>query len=231
MIGIIGAMDKEVNDIIALMSEVKKQEVAGMIFHAGILNGCKVVVVRSGIGKVNSAACTQILIDKFDVEKIIDTGIAGGLAEKVNIGDIVISKDAIQHDFDTTIFGDQPGEITNMHIREFPADDELIDIAKKSCDEAVPDVIYHVGRILTGDQFISNDDVKARLREVFDGTCAEMEGAAIAHVAYINRVPFVIIRAISDKAGSDAYIAYDEFQDEAINRFVKLLYTMVSKLA
>lgn len=196
MIGIIGAMEEEVKALADMMSGVETATAAGMVFKKGQFKGKDVVVVRSGIGKVNAAVCTQILADKYNVDCVINTGVAGSLKNEINIGDIVISSDAIQHDMDATGFGYKMGVIPRMPVSVFEADRKLIDAARAACSEAVPEIGVFEGRVVSGDQFITDKDTKKRLVETFAAYCTEMEGAAIAQAAYLNNIPFLIIRAI-----------------------------------
>lgn len=230
MIGIIGAMDEEVSQIIEAMSVEREETKASMTFKAGKLNGKDVVVVRSGIGKVNAAACTQILIDDFNADCVINTGIAGSLKAVIDIGDVVISSDVLHHDMDATGFGYPLGQIPRMDTLSFNADERLVYLAKDACKKAVPQIGVHVGRIVSGDQFISDKSVKERIIANFDGFCTEMEGAAIAQVAYINSIPFVIIRAISDKADDSATVDYPTFEKNAIANSVALIKELVSTI-
>jgi len=228
--GIIGAMEEEV----ALLKEKMDVEVvvkkASMEFYQGRLNGREVVVVRSGIGKVNAGLCAQILVDVFHVDKLINTGIAGSLKAEINIGDIVISSDALQHDVDARNFGYERGQIPRMDVLAFPADEELIAQAKAACEEVCPELGVHVGRVVTGDQFIAERSVKEGIASWTDGFCTEMEGAAIAQTAYLNRVPFVILRAISDKADDSATMDYPTFERLAIANSVKLVENFISRI-
>ena len=229
-IGIIGAMEEE----IALLKEKMEIEVivkkASMEFYQGTLNNHEIVVVRSGIGKVNAGLCAQILIDVFHVNRLINTGIAGSLKADIDIGDIVISSDALQHDMDARNFGYARGEIPRMDTVSFPADSDLISIAKTACEEANPDIKVFVGRIVTGDQFIAERTVKNEIASWTEGYCTEMEGAAIAQAAYLNKVPFVIVRAISDKADDSASMDYPTFEQQAILHSVKLIEAFVSRI-
>lgn len=225
--GIIGAMELEVEQLKSKMTVSNIVKKAGMEFYEGTLNGASVVVVRSGIGKVNAALCVQILVDLFEVTHIINTGVAGSLNAALDIGDILISKDAIHHDMDTTIFGYQLGEIPQMGTREFQADERLMSLAKSSCEKVNEGIHAIVGRVVSGDQFISSKEVKERLIVNFQGDCAEMEGASIAHGAYLNKVPFVIIRAISDKADDSAEMDYPSFERAAAAHSAKLVEDMV----
>lgn len=229
-IGIIGAMPEEVEQLIGQMTDSEKKTMAGMDFYNGSLWGKKVVVVKSGIGKVNMAACTQILASIYGVDALINTGVAGGLYGPINIGDIVISSDTLQHDMDATGFGYDPGVIPQMEQSVFHGDQNLIVKAKEACEEVNPEISVYVGRVLSGDQFISSDEKKNNLIQQFQGYCAEMEGAAMAQVAYLNQIPFVVIRAISDKADHSATMNYNEFEEQAIIHTVRLLKAMFAKL-
>ena len=229
-IGIIGAMDLEVEHLKSEIQISRIVDKAGMEFYTGTLKGVDVVIVRSGIGKVNAGLCAQILADVFQVTHIINTGVAGSLNTKLDIGDILISKDALYHDMDVRIFGYQLGEVPQMGCREFKADKAMIEAAVSSCKEVNPDIHVEVGRILSGDQFISDKAKKETLIADFQGDCTEMEGAAIAHSAYLNKIPFVIIRAISDKADDSAEMDYPTFEREAAKHSAKLVEHMITLL-
>ena len=222
-VGIIGAMEQEVARLKEVMENVKITTRAGMDFYEGILEDKKVVVVQSGIGKVNAGMCTQILADLFQVEAVINTGIAGSLDARIDIGDMVISTDAVHHDMDATIFGDAIGQVPRMDTRTFPADPHLVELAVKANEKANPQIHTFTGRVASGDQFISSGEVKARIVENFQALCTEMEGAGIAHAAYLNKVSYVIIRAISDKADNSATMDYPEFEKQAIAHSVALV--------
>lgn len=229
-IGIIGAMELEVETLKAEMTILRIEKKAGMEFYEGTLGGTEVVIVRSGVGKVNAALCTQILADLFSVTHIINTGVAGSLNAKLDIGDILISTDALHHDVDATIFGYQPGEVPQLGRREFPADLGLAELAKTACEKVNPDIHAVLGRVLSGDQFISSDEVKRKLLREYQGDCTEMEGAAIAHGAYLNGIPFVIIRAISDKADNSAEMEYPAFEAAAAKHSAALVKELVKNL-
>lgn len=228
--GIIGAMELEVETLKSKMTVSRIVKKAGMEFFEGSLNGAQAVIVRSGVGKVNAALCVQILVDLFEVTHIINTGVAGSLNAKLDIGDILISRDALHHDVDATIFGYRPGEVPQLGIREFPADDRLVQLAKASCERVNADCHAVIGRVVSGDQFISNREVKEKLIAGFQGDCAEMEGASIAHGAYLNQVPFVIIRAISDKADDSAEMDYPTFERAAALHSAALVEDMVASI-
>jgi adenosylhomocysteine nucleosidase len=227
MLGIIGAMDEEVAKIKEQLTDVQVESRAAMDFYKGKLDGREVVVVRSGIGKVNAAMCAQILADVYHVSGIINTGIAGSLRAEINIGDIVLSSDAIQHDMDATSFGYELGQVPRVDTFSFQADEKLIALAKDCCARVNPEIQTFVGRVVTGDQFISDKAKKEWLIRTFDGYCTEMEGAAIAQASYLNKVPFLIVRAISDKADDSASVDYPVFEAQAIAHSVNLLTEMV----
>lgn len=230
MIGIIGAMEDEVAQLKKSMEIEETTEVASLSFCRGKLSGREIVVVRSGIGKVNAAICTQILVDQFHVDVIINTGIAGSLDAEIDIGDIVISTDAVEHDMDASIFGDPIGQIPQMDTFSFPADESLVKLAKEVNEKANPDVHTWIGRVVSGDQFVSSGEKKEQLIRVFDAKCTEMEGAAIAHAAYLNKISCVIIRAISDKADNSAVVDYPAFEAAAIRHSVRLIEALVSEI-
>lgn len=230
MIGIIGAMEEEVAALKAKMIIEELRVIAGMEFCKGICEGHSAVVVRSGIGKVNAAVCTQILCDVYDVEAIINTGVAGSLKNEINIGDIVLSVDALQHDMDATGFGYDPGIIPRMETSVFEGDPALIALAEKICQEVNPEIQVFKGRVVSGDQFISDRQVKERIVQLFHGYCTEMEGAAIAQAAWLNHVPYLVIRAISDKADGSAEMDYSEFEMKAIEHTVRLVTGMLQNM-
>ena len=230
MLGIIGAMDEEVAQIKEHMENVRVETRASMDFYQGTLHGHPVVVVRSGIGKVNAAICAQILADRYQVDAIINTGIAGSLNADINIGDIVLSTDTVEHDMDAVSFGYPLGQIPRMDTLSFVADEKLRAVAKRVCEQVNPEVRVFEGRVVSGDQFISDKDRKQWLVENFAGYCTEMEGAAIAHTAYLNEIPFLVIRAISDKADDSASVDYPVFEAKAIEHSVKLLLALCREL-
>ena len=223
MVGIIGAMEEEVRELIEDMTECEMQEKASMKFYKGQLYGKEAVVVQSGIGKVNAGICTQILADFYQVDQLINTGVAGSLDAEINIGDIVVSTDLVHHDMDAVNFGYPLGQIPQMDTFSFKADERLVELAEKACHEVNPEIQVFRGRIVSGDQFIADKAVKNRITENFQGYCTEMEGAAIAQAAYLNDVPFVVLRAISDKADDSASMDYPTFEAQAAEHCVKLV--------
>ena len=228
-IGVIGAMEVEVALLRDQLSEVEMLEQAGMEFCSGRMGECDVVIARSGVGKVNAAVCAQAMIDLLGVTHIINTGVAGSLDARIDIGDVVISTDAVHHDVDVTIFGYAPGQIPRMEP-SFPADPVLADALAEGVAQVVPDIRVFRGRVLSGDQFVCSDEVKQRLRETFDGLCCEQEGAAIAQTCHINGIPFAIVRAISDKADGSDEVDYDEFEVIAAERSARIVAHVLESL-
>ena len=229
-IGIIGAMEVEVAILKEKMEDVRIIKKASMDFYEGILAGKKVVVVRSGIGKVNAGICAQILADVFSVDAIINTGIAGSLNKNINIGDIVLSTDVVQHDMDATGFGYRKGQIPQMPVFFFNADDNLRRLAAEVCKEVNPDIQVFEGRIASGDQFVCDQDVKNRIVSEFSAYATEMEGAAIGQAAYLNEIPFLVVRAISDKADGSVQMDYSEFEKAAVDHSVRLTLNMLARI-
>ena len=229
-IGIIGAMEVEVAILKEKMEDVRIIKKASMDFYEGILAGKKVVVVRSGIGNVNAGICAQILADVFSVDAIINTGIAGSLNKNINIGDIVLSTDVVQHDMDATGFGYRKGQIPQMPVFFFNADDNLRRLAAEVCKEVNPDIQVFEGRIASGDQFVCDQDVKNRIVSEFSAYATEMEGAAIGQAAYLNEIPFLVVRAISDKADGSAQMDYSEFEKAAVDHSVRLTLNMLARI-
>lgn len=229
-LGIIGAMDSEVRALQESLTDASECTASGMIFRSGKLHQTDAVVVKCGMGKVNAAMCVQILKDRFDVTHIINTGVAGSLDAKLCIGDIVISTEAVQHDFDLSPIGFRKGEIPPFGLIAFPADPELQRIAKQAAQTLEDDVKAYSGRICSGDQFISGNDQKQKITDTFGGMCAEMEGASIAQCCTANDIPFVILRAISDQADDDGGVSFAEFEADAAKHGIAIIQKMVTLL-
>ena len=221
MLGIIGAMDIEVDSLKNEMENPTINKIAGMDFYEGVIGGKDVVVVKCGIGKVNAAMCTQILADRYNVDAVINTGVAGSLNNDIDICDIVISTVAQEH---------EKGIIPDMDVSIFEADRKLVELTKKSAKEAGLDVKVFEGKVVSGDQFISTHEKKESLKNSFGGDCAEMEGAAIAHVASLNNIPFLVIRAISDKADGGAHMDYPTFEKKAAANSILLLNEIIKNV-
>lgn len=230
-IGIIGAMSEEITYLKEKIEIVTTKNIIGLDFHVGKYCGNSIVLVISGIGKVNAAVCTQVLIDHFGVDYIINTGCAGAIHPELGIGDILISTDAVQHDMDVSALGDPIGTIPRLAESYFRADEMLVKLAQEAAAETAEN--YHVilGRVASGDKFIGTKEGKEHIKKYVQGDCAEMEGAAIAHTCWLNRIPFVIIRAISDSADEQANMSYEQFVLLAAKRSSELVEKMLEKLA
>ena len=202
---------------------------AGMDFCEGRMFDRDVVVVQCGIGKINAAMCTQILADCFGVTAVVNTGIAGSLQADLDIGDLVISQDAIHHDFDLHFWGRPIGQVPGMDVTAFPADESLKNAAFAAAESVNPGHTK-LGRVASGDQFICSQTQKDKIIADTGAVCAEMEGASIAHTAYRNGIPFVIIRAISDKADNSAEMDYPTFEAIAADRCARVTMTLVQTL-
>lgn len=229
IIGIIGAMDEEVAILINEINLTRKENKASMEFYLGKLWNQEVVVVRSGIGKVNSAICAQILIDDFNVDYVINVGIAGGIGIEINPGDVVIADNLIQHDIDTSVFGDRIGQVPRLNTFDFKCSEELINKAKKG-SQKLPQIKSFIGRIVTGDQFIADVEKIKWLKEEFNAYACEMEGGSIAQVCYLNNIPFVVIRSISDNANTGAHIDYEKFKGIAVENSTTILKSMLKNM-
>lgn len=230
-LGIIGAMDYEITLLVEAMQTEAQRKVAGSTYHQGKLKGVDVVAVVSGIGKVNAALCAQILISEFEVTHIINTGVSGAVKDFLEVGDTVISTDLMEHDFDVTGFGGfKYGEIPRMATSVFVADEKLRGIALEAAKAVVTDHAVYEGRIVSGDQFVASPERKDFLLETFDATTTEMEGAAIGHVCHLNEKPFVIIRAMSDKADGSAHVNFEEFSRKAAINAANITMRMLEAL-
>lgn len=229
MIGIIGAMDEEIQLLKEGMNNVKEMTKAGITYYSGTFQGQEIVLCKSGVGKVNAGVCTQILVDQFQVTKIIFTGVAGALNPSLEIGDIVISSACQYHDMDASAVGFKKGEIPFSDISVFEADSELMEMAVEASKEVIEGKTI-VGKILSGDQFIADRDLVKALHQEFQGDCTEMEGAAVAHVCDMNKIPFVIIRSMSDKADGSAHINFPEFTVLASNRSFEMVSRMLQRM-
>lgn len=225
-IGIIAAMAEELEILLKDLTLEAKIEKANMTFHKGQLYGNNVVAVVCGIGKVNSAICTQILVSEYKVDKVINVGVAGGIGKEIYPGDIVIAENLVQHDMDTTAFGDKMGQIPRLNTFDFKCDPEMISLAKKACDE-ISELNSFTGRIVSGDQFIADIEKIQWLDKEFGAISCEMEGASIAQVCYLNSIPFVVIRSISDNANNGAHMDYEKFIPVAVKNSTRILKQML----
>lgn len=230
VIGIISAMSEELELLLNDMEIEEKTHKANMTFHKGKVWGKDVVAVVSGIGKVNAAVCTQILISEYKVNSVINVGVAGGIGKDIYPGDVVVAENLVQHDMDTTVFGDAHGQIPRLDTFDFTCDKELVRLAKLACDE-IKEINTFSGRIVSGDQFIASVDKIKWLESEFGAAACEMEGASIAHVCYLNSIPFVIIRSISDNANNGAHMDYEKFIPIGVKNSTTILKAMIEKIA
>ncbi|OIJ16629.1 5'-methylthioadenosine/S-adenosylhomocysteine nucleosidase [Anaerobacillus alkalilacustris] len=227
-IGIIGAMDEEVDLLKEKLENKKEETIAGCVYFTGMLNGVDVVLLKSGIGKVNAAIGTTLLIEKFSPNYVINTGSAGGFEESLKVGDIVISTEVRYNDVDATVFGYEFGQVPRMPAYYEP-NEMLISLAEKSATEVGVHSVK--GLILSGDSFMSDEKRVIELKELFKNSyCSEMEAGAIAQVCYQFGCPFVIIRSLSDIAGSNAKISYDQFLETAAVNSAKLVLLMLEHI-
>ena len=227
-LGIIGAMEQEVETLLQLLEEKTSRDHAGSTYYEGRLDGLDVVVVQCGIGKVNAALCVQVLCDCYGVTHVVNTGIAGSLNAELDIGDLVISRDAMYHDVDCVHFGYTMGQMPGMPIT-YEADSKLTELAYFAAETVNPGHT-RIGRVASGDQFVAEKALKDKIISITGALCTEMEGVAIAQAAYRNGIPFVIIRAISDKADDSADMDYPTFERIAAHRCAAVTQTFAKKL-
>ncbi|HLQ73336.1 MAG TPA: 5'-methylthioadenosine/S-adenosylhomocysteine nucleosidase [Bacillota bacterium] len=227
-IGIIGAMDEEIQYLLEEMTHKKEREVAGSLFVEGKIHAKDVVLLKSGIGKVNAAIATTILHERYSPDAVINTGSAGGLDETCNVGDVVIASYVIHHDVDVTAFNYDFGQVPGMPTR-FLADEQLNKIIEKIVINH--DTVAHIGAIATGDSFMNNKDQVAKVMKHFPSTTAvEMEAASIAQVCHRYETPFVMIRALSDIAGKHSSISFDQFLDTAAKNASSMIVNFIAEL-
>lgn len=231
-LGIIGAMSIEVENLKAAMTDLQITEKAGMEFYEGKLENLPCVVVQCGVGKVNAALCVQVLCDLYGVTHVVNTGVAGSLCNDLDIGDFVISDDAMYHDFNCAPINPNyaVGQVPGLPVRTFKADENLMKLAFDAAESVNPGHAK-IGRVASGDQFVCRKDVKEQIISDTGALCTEMEGAAIAHAAWRNGVPFVVLRAISDKADDSAEMDYPTFEQIAAARSTAVTQTMAKMLS
>lgn len=228
-VAVIGAMNEEIDRFLEGMENVTTSQKSGIHFYRGNLEGREIILCKSGVGKVNAAITTQILIDHYQAEQVIFTGVAGALDPSLDIGDIVISSDAQYHDMDASALGFKKGEIPFSSHSVFVADPDMIEIALQSSREAVECKVIK-GRVLSGDQFIADGEKVKELHQSMGGACTEMEGAAVAHVCHQNGIPFVIVRSMSDRADGSAHVNFAEFTQLAAERSYEIVCHMLKRL-
>lgn len=230
MIGLIGAMSVEVEDLIEVMSEVQVECMSGISYHIGKIRGVDCVVAQCGVGKVAAAVCAQTMILKYQPKALINIGVAGGIGENIHIGDIVISRGLVQHDMDTSALGDEKGLISGLNLVTIPASERLVNQVAFTAAGIYGDGV-HVGIIATGDQFICEAQKLKRLAVEFDASACEMEGGSIAQVCWINKVDFVVIRAISDNANEDACVDFAIFAVTSAHKITELITKLLPTLS
>ena len=208
-IGIIGAMEPEVNSLISMLSDVSVEKVSGIVLHSGRLLGKNVVIAKCGIGKVFAAMCAQTMILKYSPSLIVNTGVAGALASGLSTGDVVVADKLCQHDMDTSAIGDPKGLVSGINKIFFDADKRAVEILEKAAKELGLNSL--ISTIASGDKFIASSADKSRIAEDFSASACEMEGASVAQVCYVNSTPFAVVRAISDSADGEATMDYPTF--------------------
>jgi adenosylhomocysteine nucleosidase len=211
--GIIGAMDAEVTSLLESLTDAKTEVIADMTFVSGKLGETEAVVVKCGMGKVNAAICAHTLINRYGVTKVINTGVGGTLTDKLGIGDLAVSAAVVQHDMDTSPLGDPVGLISGINVIEMAADSAMVEKVCAICEQK--GIRHYCGTIASGDQFIASREKKDWIVSAFSGIACEMEGASVGQVCYVNKVPFVILRAISDSADGGACEDYPTFAKNA----------------
>ena len=225
MTGIICATETEMKAIINEIKDIRKKRIGRIVFFEGKFNNKDIVFVQSGIGKVNAAITATLLIEKYDIDKVIFSGVAGALDKVLKIGDIVIANDVVQHDFAVEAFGYKKGQIPQMEVWSFEGDKDLIKKVQETSDEKIK---LHYGRILTGDQFIYKKEEKLDLGKEFEALCVDMESGAVAQVCYIMNVKFLIIRSISDSVTDESSMEYDKFAELAAENSKEILKKIIN---
>ncbi len=230
LIGIIGAMEVEVQALKDLMDNAELKEISSVVFYRGKINGIDTVVAVAGVGKVNAAVCAQTMILEYSPDYIINTGVAGGLSEDMKIGDAAVADKVAEHDMDTSPLGDELGFITGIN-KVYMQCDEYISGLMYDAAKSVDGINAVRGTIASGDQFIASEEQRRFIKKNFNAVAAEMEGAAIGHVCTMNNVKFGVLRAISDGANSDSTIDFPTFTKMAVKNTVEIIVKMLDKLA
>ena len=228
-LGIIGAMEIEVSTLKGKLADRLDETLCGMEFCSGNLCGTPVVIVQCGVGKVNAAICTQILCDRYQVDRIINTGVAGSLCNELDIGDLVVAKDVVHHDMDVTALGYAVGQVPGLSVFAFAADENLIAKSYDAAEQINPGHTK-IGRIASGDPFVAGREKKDKIIADTGAICTEMEGAAVAHTAWRNQIPIAVIRAISDKADDSAEMDYPTFEAIAAERCANVVMTLAKMM-
>lgn len=230
MIGIIGAMDVEVQDLLDLMPERTSETISGIHYHRGKISGIDCVVARCGIGKVAAAVCAQTMILRYHPTALLNVGVAGGTGSGVKIGDVVISTSLVQHDMDTSALGDEKGFLSGPDIVHIPASSNLIEQSVSAAKKVLAPEKIHTGVIATGDQFVCESEHLGRIAEEFGASACEMEGGSIAQVCYLNKVDFVVLRAISDNANEHAAMDFTEFAERSAKELTEIIQNLLPRI-
>lgn len=228
-IGIIGAMDMEVDALKDMMNDAKIEQISSITFYSGKINGCSAVVATAGVGKVNAAVCAQTMILTYKPDAIINIGVAGGLSKELSVGDIAVAKSVVEHDMDTTAVGDEPGLISGLNVVNINCDDKISNAMMKIISR-IHSIKAVQGVIASGDQFISSEKGRNRIITQFNAIAAEMEGASIGHVCAMNNVRFGVMRAISDGADTDSVVDYPTFAKMAAKNSVSIAVQLIQEL-
>ena len=223
-IGIIFAMNEELNALKKYLKIDKINKIYELEFFEGVIENTECVLVECGIGKVNAARCTQVLIDNYDLDYIFNIGVAGGVSSNLKVGDIVVGEKLVQHDFDITAFDHEKGYVPNIGGKFINTSDYLVNLSKKS------DISVKYGVIASGDIFCTDINMSNKINNKFNALCVEMEGAAVAQVCYLCKIPFLIIRSISDVPNNENHITFDEFLLDASDKVANYLISMLSKI-
>lgn len=235
MIGIIGAMDKETDGFIEIMQNPHERIISSVKFTSGKIYGTDCVVAKCGIGKVNAAVCAQTMILEYNPDRIINSGIAGSTSDKTHIGSVVIANNVIQHDFDTTMLGDESATLflpDNTSIKYIPCDNKLCNELEQTCSD-LGDIDFIIGTVATGDQFIGTRESRFDINKSFGAIACEMEGGSIGQVCYINKIPFCILRSISDDSTSDdsAEVEYNTFAKSAAEKAIEIITAYIKRIS
>lgn len=228
MIGIIGAMAAEVDGLKEIMTELEIKTISTVDFYKGKINDTEVVVAQAGVGKVNAALTAQTMILEYKTDILVNTGIAGAIDNTLKIGDIVVADRVCEHDMDTSAVGDPVGFISGLDMIYIDSDKETSGLIKKSAEELGYNACY--GTVASGDVFVSDDAQRRRIKEIFNASAAEMEGAAVGHVCIMNNVPFAVLRVISDSANDESKMDYPVFKKFATERSIEIIKLVLEKI-
>lgn len=229
MIGIIGAMQEEVDFLKSVLENAKTEVVSGTEYVCGTAFGTEAVVAMCGVGKVNAAVCAQTMILKYHANEIINTGVAGGLSPNLKVGDIAIAGAVVEHDMDTSPLGDPKGFISGLNMIELPCAPDLVKELEACCTRA--GASWEKGVIASGDQFIASGEKKREIRETFGAVACEMEGGSIGHVCRLSGVPFAVLRAISDSADDSSHLDYPQFLKLAAKKSIEIMCSFLQQHA